>query len=258
MTQHSTQRGSPQTALQARSLGVSSLPLRFCLFGYIESVCIFGLICVIGWISSANGNAQEPPSDSDLRFEASVGGGGLSLESAGVAAQSTLVSDALIVIRCNVRNGGDQPAVGYLSGRTVGNLGEDDRRRIEIPPKQIRSYELQVRPPVPLPDTRVDIEVSLYSVVDGKESVVVQGEEPATRIVTLWRPSKNPLLAAVALGRESPEPLEWRWSKTKPFGPYEFAMASRVDAELTKDWIGCGAISTQSDRLEEHRFADAC
>lgn len=242
MTSYSTQRGSARIAVRTRSLDVSSVPLRFPFSSFVESVCIFGLICVIGWIGSANGNAQEPPSDADLRFEASVGGGGLSLESAGVAAQSTLVSDALIVIRCNVRNGGDQPAVGYLSGRTVGNLGEDDRRRIEIPPKQIRSYELQVRPPVPLPDTRVDIEVSLYSLVDGKESLVVQGEEPATRIVTLWRPSKNPLLAAVALGRESPEPLEWRWSKTKPFGPYEFAMASRVDAELTKDCIGLDAV----------------
>ncbi len=157
MTSYSTQRGSARIAVRTRSLDVSSVPLRFLFSSFVESVCIFGLICVIGWIGSANGNAQEPPSDADLRFEASVGGGGLSLESAGVAAQSTLVSDALIVIRCNVRNGGDQPAVGYLSGRTVGNLGEDDRRRIEIPPKQIRSYELQVRPPVPLPDTRVDI-----------------------------------------------------------------------------------------------------
>jgi hypothetical protein len=188
------------------------------------------------------GVCQEPPPDVDLRFEASVGNSGLSLESAGVAAQTTLSSDALIVVRCNVRNGGDQTAVGYLSGRAVGNLGEDDRRRIEIPPRQIRSYELQVRPPQPLPDNKVDIEVSLFGLKDGKESMVVQGQEPATRIVTIWRPSKNPLLAAVSLGREEPEPLEWRWATAKPFGPYEFAMASRVDAELTKDCISLDAV----------------
>ena len=188
--------------------------------------------------------------DADLRYQASMGSAGLSLESAGLSPQTSLAGEPLIVIRCNVRNGGEQTATGFLSARPTGSLTEEDRRLITIPPKQLRSFEVTVRPPSPLPDTRLEVEVSLYSLIDGKASLVVVGEEPATRKVTLWRPQKNPLLAATALGRESPEPMDWRWEKPKPFDTYEFAMASRVDAELTKDCLSFESIPFPLNPIE--------
>ena len=180
------------------------------------------------------GLAQEE----DLQFATSTGGQGLSLESATLSPRSNLLGDPLIVIRCSIRNGSKEYQTGYVSARIAGNLTDDDRFKISVAPEQVRTCEITVRPTVPLPDARFEVEASLYKIVDGKETLVVVGDEPAVRKVTVFRASKNPVVAATALGFEMAPPLDWRWEKTKPLATYEAAMASRIDAELSKNCIG--------------------
>lgn len=166
---------------------------------------------------------------------------GLILESCGIAPQSNPSPDGILGIRCLVRNTSDTTLTGYLSGRVTGNLFDDDRRRVEVPGNTVRAFELPVRLPSPLPDSGIDASVSLTTIVDGKEVLVLQGEEPASKSVRYWKPGKNPVVAAIAMGRE-PEPiLDWRWGKTELFSTYELAVASRVDAEMSKDCIALEA-----------------
>jgi hypothetical protein len=166
---------------------------------------------------------------------------GLVLESCGIAPQSNPSPDGILGIRCLVRNTSDKPLSGYLSGRVAGNLFEDDRRRVEVPANTVRAFELPVRLPAPLPDSGIDASVSLTTMVDGKEVLVLHGEEPASKSVRYWKPGKNPVVAAIAMGRE-PEPiLDWRWGKAELFSTYELAVASRVDAEMSKDCIALEA-----------------
>jgi len=179
----------------------------------------------------------------DLQFAASRGGEGLSLDSATLSPRSMLLGDPLIVVRCNVRNGSKVPLTGIVSARILGNVTDDDRYKITVPPEQIRTCEITVRPTASLPDSRFEIEASLYSLVDGKETLVVVGDEPAVRKVTVFRPAKNPVIAATALGRELAPPLDWRWEKTVPLTTYEIGMASRIDAELSKDCIGLDGLA---------------
>ena len=178
----------------------------------------------------------------DLQFAASSGQDGFSLDSATLSPRSVLIGDPLIVIRCNVRNGSKEPRTGFVSARIAGNVTDDDRHKITVPPEQIRSCEITIRPVVPLPDVKFEIEVSLVAVVDGKETLVVVGDEPAIRKITVFRGPKNPVVAATALGRELAPPLDWRWEKVVPLTTYELAMASRVDAELSKDCIAMDGI----------------
>ena len=175
--------------------------------------------------------------DRTLRDLASIPTTGLSLESVSAAPQSYWAVDGLLVVRCLVKNGDAQPASGIVAGRAVGNLGDEDRRQFQIGPNETRTYDFQVRLPTPMPESKVDIEVSLLVREGDKEVLMVRGDEPATRKFTFWRHPKNRLITALSFGVEPLPPLPWRWEPTKVLTTYELAIASRVDAELSKDCI---------------------
>lgn len=211
-------------------------PLRLLLVLACWHAC-FGLAITAS--RSCSGYAQQE----DLNYAASTGGTGLSLESATLSARSLLQGDPLIVIRCIVRNGSKESLTGIVSARVAGNLTDDDRYKLIVPPEQTRTCELTVRPPLRLPESGLEVEASLFALVDGKETLVVVGDQPAVRKVPLFSPRKKvPVVAATALGRELAPPLDWRWEKAVPFTTYELAMASRIDAELPKDSIGLDGI----------------
>ena len=196
------------------------------------------LLLILSLLPSAVGTAQQE----DLQFAASSGIEGLTLDSASLSPRSMLIGDPLIVIRCNVRNGSKETLTGFVSARIAGNVTDDDRHRITVEPQQIRSCEITVRPRIPLPEARFEVEASLYTMVAGREVLSVVGDEPAVRKVTVFRGPKLPVVAASALGRELAPPLDWRWEKTFPLTTYELAMASRVDGELSKEAIGLDGI----------------
>lgn len=189
--------------------------------------------------------AQQPKqsqSDEPVDVPSPSASAGLKLESVGIAPQSFWSNEGLLVVRCSVRNTSDQSAVGFLTGRATGNLGEEDRRRVEMQPKEVRLFEFQVRLPVPLPEDRIDVDISLLAVIDGREVLVLHGNEPATRSVRFSKPGKNSVVTALAMGREPAPILDWRWEKARPFSTYELAIASRVDAELSKDCVSFEAM----------------
>ncbi|MFM2013869.1 MAG: hypothetical protein RLZZ396_2653 [Planctomycetota bacterium] len=221
-----------------------SSPFRY------QSVLTFWLI-LIGFLLYPNrpnvGHAQQE----ELKVDASTAGQGLSLESATLSSRSLLQGDPLIVVRCMVKNSAKEPLTGIVSARLAGNLTDDDRYQLSVPPEQTLTCELTVRPPLQLPESRLEVEASLYVLVDGKETLVVVGDQPAVRKVPLFSPRKKiPVVAATALGRELAPPLDWRWEKAVPLTTYELAMASRIDAELTKDCTGFDGLefpTTQND-----------
>lgn len=172
-----------------------------------------------------------------MRELASIPTSGLSLESVSAAPQSYWAVDGLLVVRCLVKNGDAQAASGIIVGRAAGNLGDEDRRQFQIGPNETRTFDFQVRLPTPMPESKADIEVSLLVREGDKEVLVVRGDEPATRKFTFWRHPKNRLITALSFGVEPLPPLPWRWEPTKVFSTYELAIASRVDAELSKDCI---------------------
>jgi hypothetical protein len=186
--------------------------------------------------------AQTPPSSEPIAVPPTPATAGLKLESVGIAPQSFWSNDGLLVVRCSVRNTSDQSAVGVLTGRATGNLGEEDRRRVEMLPHQVRLFEFQVRLPTPLPEDKLDVDISLLALIDGREVLILHGNEPATRSVRFWKPGKNSVVTALAMGREPAPVLDWRWEKARPFSTYELAVASRVDAELSKDCISFEAM----------------
>jgi len=178
-----------------------------------------------------------PAQERTLREAASIPTNGLTLESVSAAPQSYWSVDGLLVVRCLVKNGDAEPATGILTGRAAGNLGDEDRREFQVGPNQSRTFDFLVRLPSPMPESKVEVEVSLFVRQGGNEVLVVRGEEPATRKFTFWRHPKNRLITALSFGVEPLPPLPWRWEPSKVFSTYELAIASRVDAELSKDCI---------------------
>lgn len=198
--------------------------------------CRVTLTCLCVWLVFLFPRVSQAQ-DRSLRELASIPTTGLSLESVSAAPQSYWAVDGLLVVRCLVKNGGAQAASGIIVGRAVGNLGDEDRRQFVIGPNENRTYDFQVRLPTPMPESKADIEVSLLVREGDKEVLVVRGDEPATRKFTFWRHPKNRLISALSFGVEPLPPLPWRWEPTKVFSTYELAIASRVDAELSKDCI---------------------
>jgi hypothetical protein len=180
--------------------------------------------------------------ESSSRDQVSAPINGLSLESVSAAPQSYWANDGLLIVRCLVKNGEPQASSGILVGRAVGNLREEDRRPFQIGPNESRFIDFQVRLPSPMPESHVDVEVSLYVRDGNQEVLVVRSDEPAARKFTYWRQPKNRVITALSFGIEAPPPLDWRWEPTKLFSTYELAIASRVDAELSKSCISFESI----------------
>jgi len=198
--------------------------------------CRVTITCLVAWFVFLFPNVSYTQ-DRSLRELASIPTSGLSLESVSAAPQSYWAVDGLLVVRCLVKNGDAQAASGIIVGRAVGNLGDEDRRQFQIGPNETRTFDFQVRLPTPMPESKADIEVSLLVREGDKEVLVVRGDEPATRNFSFWRHPKNRLITALSIGVEPLPPLPWRWEPTEVFSTYELAIASRVDAELSKDCI---------------------
>ncbi|MCE2801703.1 MAG: hypothetical protein LW724_19405, partial [Planctomycetaceae bacterium] len=124
-----------------------SSPFRY------QSVLTFWLI-LIGFLLFANRPNVGHTQQEELKVDASTEGQGLSLESATLSSRSLLQGDPLIVIRCMVKNSAKEPLTGIVSARLAGNLTDDDRYQLTVPPEQTLTCELTVRPPLQLPESR--------------------------------------------------------------------------------------------------------
>ena len=160
-------------------------------------------------------------------------GDGLTLESAGVAPHGVAGSSGVIVIRCLVRNASDSLQEGMLVAKVSGELISEDRCRVRLDAQQTGLFEFAVRIPVANFDDKLELDVSMVSVENGREVSQARGEEPESRRVTVFRSQvKRNIATALAMGSEPIPPADWRWGKPPIFDTMECALASRVEAEL--------------------------
>lgn len=167
------------------------------------------------------------------------GNEGLKIESAGLAPQGSAGPGGAIVIRCQVRNTGDSSQEGMLVAKLTTELTSEDRCRVRVDAQGISVYEFPVRIPSTSQDDKLEIDVSMLTIRDGREVSLASSEESGTRRVTVWRPqNKRNIATALAMGTEPMPPPEWRWQEKPVFDTMECAIASRVDAELTINCLG--------------------
>jgi hypothetical protein len=159
------------------------------------------------------------------------------LESAGIAPQSSALQSGAIIVRCLVKNASNTTQEGFVVARIGNEFSSIDRCQVRLKPKQLRTVEFPVRIPASNTESKVVVEISMFAIQDGREVLIMDGDEPALRRVTAFRPSKRSVVTALAMGAEPFDGPDWRWSRAQVFGTLECAYASRIDAELPNDCV---------------------
>ncbi len=158
---------------------------------------------------------------------------GLSISALTISPYTRALPGGILVFRCEVVNSAKEPATGYLVGRINGQSGEEDRRRIEMAPGETKMYDMQMRLASVLPKSTVEVAVSLNVVQGGREVMVQKGDQPIISTLTLTVP-KETNFTALVIDNEPRKALYWRWPEGEPYFTYELAMASRIDASLSR------------------------
>ena len=183
------------------------------------SVCWFA--CLMVWVHGAASQAEEA----------------LVLESVGIAPQGSMIQSGSLIVRCLVKNNSEMVQEGFLVARVAGDFASEDRCHVRIDPRRIETVEFPVRVSANNSESKLEVEVSLAAVRDGREILLMDGDQPALRRVTAWRPQKRSVVTALAMGMEPLPGPEWRWERAQIFGTLECAFASRIDAELSNDCV---------------------
>ncbi len=161
---------------------------------------------------------------------------GFSISSLTISPQTRATPGGILVMRCIVNNSGKSPAAGYLVGRIDGQTGEEDRRRIELKAGEAKTYDMQLRLASVLPKPKVDVEVTLNVIQGDREVMVQKGDQPVISTLTLQVPQERNF-TGVAMDPEPPTVVYWRWPDAKPYFTYELAIASRIDASLSRSCL---------------------
>lgn len=185
------------------------------------------LLCAMFGLGGGLLHAQSALVPPDLAYK------GLMLESINFTSQTRVTAGQVVVIRANMINTSDQQAEGILVGRVVGQTGEEDRRRVALAANEIKPVDVELRVAPGLKVQSIDIEMTLNVVQGGREVVVQQGDQPVTRTLTLPVNTESQV-TAIALDKKPLGNMYWRWPPEKPYHGYELAVASRVDARLTR------------------------
>jgi hypothetical protein len=193
------------------------LNVRQCRFCFLEWILVVLLMAVCSPIASAQSE--------------------IALESVGIAAHGAASHSGLVVVRCNVKNTTADSQEAYLVARVAGELTSEDRSLVRLSPQQMRTIDIPVRVPPSNTVTKVEVEVSIIAIRNGKEVLLSDGGQPAMRRVTVFRPPRKNIVTALAMGSEPVNGPEWRWEQNEVFSTMECALASRIDAELTNDCI---------------------
>jgi hypothetical protein len=161
---------------------------------------------------------------------------GLSIDTLTVSPQTRAVPGAVLIIRCVVHNSGKESATGYLVGRISGQTGDEDRRRVELAAGSTKSYDVQLRLASVLPKSTVDVVMTLNIIQGDREILVQRGDQPVMSTLRL-QVAREENITAIAMDTEPPTAIYWRWPETKPHFTYELAIASRVDAMLSRSCV---------------------
>lgn len=149
------------------------------------------------------------------------------------AQQGRAQAGKMLALVARVHNSGDSPVQAELVGRVEGQVGEEDRRRIEVLPGREQAYELNVRVLPTYNKKFVEAIVTLNVIENGREIMVLRGDNPVSQSV-LTDVLNDSSRTAIALDREPQEQLAWRWPPTEIYGTYEMVMATRVDSSLSR------------------------
>jgi hypothetical protein len=158
-----------------------------------------------------------------------------SIEFVGLARapQSRAQVGKMLAVHAHVSNNGNRVAYAELVGRISGQTGEEDRRRVEVPPGRTQTYELNLRI-LPTYDKKlVEAVVTLNVIENGREIMVLRGDDPVTQTLTTEINSASSR-TAIALDTEPMDVQFWRYPPQEIHGSYEMVIATRVDSSLSR------------------------
>ena len=194
-------------------------------------VSLFVIVCSLLLSSIDHLNAQDlqPKPTPEM-------GSGLSIQSLTIAPQSHVAPGGILIIRCLVRNTSSKSENGYLVGRIKGQIGEEDRYRVALQSGETKSVDVRLRVSSKQTDRAVEVIMTLNLVEVGREILAQTDGEPIMRTLRV------PIMAernitTIALNSGPLETVSWRWPAAKPDYPYEFVVASRIDASCSRQCI---------------------
>jgi hypothetical protein len=168
---------------------------------------------------------------------AALGVEGLSVESAGIAPQGSAIQNGSLILRCLLKNSSQTSQEGFLVARISGDFASEDRFYVRVEPQRMKTIEFPVRIPQSNTEPQLEVEVSMVAMRDGREVLLMDGDQPALHRITARRMIKRSVVTALAMGAEPVAGPDWRWERTPVFATLECAFASRIDAELPNDCI---------------------
>ncbi len=161
---------------------------------------------------------------------------GLTIVSLTVSPLSRVIPNAILPIRCEVKNNGDQPAVGYLVGRIQGQTGEEDRRRVELAAGEQKQFEVPLRLGSQLPSKSIEVLMTMNVMEGDKEVLLTHDDSSVTRTLRL-NVADDRNITATVMDRDPERQAYWRWPRTEPNHGYEMTIGSRVDATLSRQCV---------------------
>ena len=163
-------------------------------------------------------------------------GGGLELIRIVRTPLTQIKKGGVFALRATVRNLGSTPALGQLVGRLTGQVGEEDRRHIELAAGEQKEFDLQLRISASFKNALANAIVTLNAIENGREVLLQQGDEPVTQTLT-GKVEDDRVATAISLPSEPPDGPYWRWPHAEEYAPYEIIVAARVDSGLSRRCI---------------------
>jgi len=163
-------------------------------------------------------------------------GGGLELVRIGRTPLTQIKKGGVFALRATVRNLGSTPALGQLVGRLSGQVGEEDRRHVELAAGEQKEFDLQLRISASFKNALANVIVTLNAIENGREVLLQQGDEPVTQTLT-GKVDDDHVATAISLPPEPPDGPYWRWPHAEDYAPYEIIVAARVDSGLSRRCI---------------------
>lgn len=147
---------------------------------------------------------------------------------------SRVQAGAILTVVAKIANEGDAMAEGTVVASVQGTTSEQSARKIYVPPKTERQFDVFIQMPSSL-EGLSSIEVDLtIEVTDGGRRVMLDNNGTPASYSMVFTVDKFPTLAGLALDEEPNQFPDWYWPQDNLYDSYELAVATRIDSGNTR------------------------